>query len=321
MEQEIKINQEYMRIGSSTGEVFIPSLVTNEIVSFANGAQCSKEIFYKSFMLVDKTNTENQQQEHIIENQITEQSMIENSSIEQPVSMDLDNDEDLMKMFAGETTSNSLLDQLDDVVKHNAVIPPSRKSEPSVLYDVDENNNRTNMQVQHHDDTVLDGKTNIQAIKNVGDNEIVVKGFDIINEYEKVKLNDKAIKMTLNIEINLPDPTHIVVIREMYENNETDYLDYMVKKFIYDNVIANPKQIEDIFINEVNVWLDSKIKPKKKKTTKTKAVLKTVKKVDKPKKVTPKKVTAKTLTKKTLNNDDIINDIDEPIITKTRKLI
>lgn len=267
MENKIKLNHEYIRIGSSTGEIFIPILETNDIISFSNGAQASKEIFFKSF--IEKTNNIDIQEFNSVNN-----TNIEN--VQETKKIDLDNDEDLMKIFNTNTTSNDLVNQLDNVVKNNIIKPPSKQSEPSISYDLDIENNKIIQKTEYHNDTVLNPQNNIQELKNNTENT-TMKTFDVINEYEKVKLSNKSVKMTLNIEIDLPDPTHIVVIRDMYENNEVDYLEYMVKKFIYDNIISDPETIESIFINEVNKWLNSKVKSKK-KISKTKTVLKNKKK-------------------------------------------
>lgn len=289
--EDIKLNEKYIRKGSLTNEIFVPISIDNNIIKFENGAQATKELFSESFILLT-TNGSN----------INEQKTTTIGS-----TTELDETQELMNLFTQpineELMYNNLLSNVKDA--------PSREEKPTISYDVDENGNKFNSSTATYKEyNEISNDNSVSPVQNDDleyespkqyssrnnrrisiNTEPVKPKFDIIGEYEKVKRNS-TVPIKIELSIDIPEPMHINIIREMYEDNEIDYVKYIVKKYIFDNIIDNTNTFEDIMVETLNKYIDSKIK----KPSRTKSKVKITAK-DKVKKVPVKTTTKKTYVK------------------------
>jgi hypothetical protein len=129
--EQIQLNNEYIRKNSSTGEIFIPISINGNIVRFKNDAQCPVDTFIDTFVL---------------KSSINESNNFESAS---SPNLDLDNQDDLLKLFSDPTaiqTGSSILNQLDDVLSGKQVNRTVR-SEASSSYMKDEDGSQINKKV------------------------------------------------------------------------------------------------------------------------------------------------------------------------------
>lgn len=262
--EKIKLKETYIKKGSKTGETFVPISINNNIVKFSNSGQCLVEKFHTIF-------------EHASEATTIQETMDNNQQYiqQQPVVEDnVDKEQqELLEMFTNPKIDDSILNNLEAIAQ-GEIIKPSRQDEPSVFEDTDASNNvvrrgqyiAPEIEIDHDNNSLDINVTNTQRPLNRPLNRAlnapikksIKKEFDTIDEYEKVKRKN-SIDVPINISIDVPEPAHIELIREMYEDNKVEYLEYIAKKYIFDNIAKNTKMIEKLIVEELNNWYNNEM--------------------------------------------------------------
>lgn len=264
--KELLKNRAYRRIGSVTGESFNLVNYDDNLIYFDNGAQVSKDVFLSSFELVPDTST------HIDQTQQTNESYNTNYN----TSYNLDNDDYLKELFKNNGgVSDNLLSSVDKIMRGESVGGPTRREETSSFVIKGPNDEVVGRQQFGHTQSVprladsqldnnnlpehrrmINKKLNPEDYEDY-DEQPIVKSKKI-SEYDKVKLS-QVVKLPVNIEIDLPTKEHIEVIRDMFEDNEIDYVEYMIDKYIDEHIKNNTDMLKELFVDSINKWINGEV--------------------------------------------------------------
>lgn len=268
---EIINGKEYVRKDSLTGEKFQVSSSDEKMVYFTNGAQVSVENFKNGFNEVNSINMIPTNEEFSNETYTTQ-------------TFDLDNDDDLLKLFQNQNTVDpNLINSMEKVMRGETLGGPSRRTEESSMIIKGPNNEiiRNESFRQSSPSMVMNDEydeydeyeegneinTNSRPLNREFNTRRITTKSNTIPEYEKVKLS-QTVKLNFDVEIELPTKQHIQVIREMFESNTVDYVEYMVEKYINEKIKNNTKELKDKFIETINNWVENKQSTKSKISTK-----------------------------------------------------
>jgi hypothetical protein len=239
------LNKSYKRKNAPESDTFVVDKIDGDFVVFSNGARCKMDTLQNDFAEVGTHNSVN-----------------ENSAPNPDT------------FFNTPSVDETLLSQLETVVKNPNVSINSSRLHESVSLDEPEDDNKQYEKVGPGKNNQSNGFANRMAdepaqvnTQNTVSKSTRLPEWDV---FDNVKLTDE-IEITVPFKIKLPRAEKIDVLNDMFK---TSFTSYLAKKYIADNIVNNSAKLQLILQKSIEDWVETEIGvgKKRKPAKKSKAV-------------------------------------------------
>lgn len=228
------LNKSYKRKNAPLSDTFTVDKLDGEFVVFSNGARCKLDTLQNDFAEVGT--------EQIINEEATPNADT---------------------FFNTPSVDETLLNQLETVVKNPNVSINSSRLHESVSLDDSEDSNKQyekvgpgkNTQTNGFANRLSDEPTQNNTQNNTQTNAPKSARLPEWDVFDNVKLTDE-IEIVIPFKIKLPRAEKIDVLNDMFK---TSFTAYLAKKYIADNIVNNSVKLQLTLQKSIEDWMESEI--------------------------------------------------------------